>query len=93
MCVLFILKITFFILFNYLIFFSSISFFNNSISEPMTVSEEVAHLRQQMGRVTRRLIELEHNVSLPFYVREKKFIVTLAFGYMILKFTSWLTRR
>jgi len=59
----------------------------------MTVSEEVAHLRQQMGRVTRRLIELEHNVSLPFYVREKKFIVTLAFGYMILKFTSWLTRR
>lgn len=73
--------------------FSSMSFFNASVSEPMTISEEVAHLRQQMGRVSRRVIELEHTVSLPFYVREKKLIVTLVCGYLILKFTSWLTRR
>lgn len=59
----------------------------------MTVSEEVAHLRQQMGRVTRRVIELEHAVSLPFYVREKKLIMSLLCGYLILKFSSWLTRR
>lgn len=69
------------------------SFFNASVSEPMTISEEIVHLRQQMGRVTRRVIELEHRVSLPFYVREKKLIVTLVCGYLIMKFTSWLTRR
>jgi len=71
----------------------NMSFFNASVSEPMTVSEEVAHLRQQMGRVSRRVIELEHTVSLPFYVREKKLIVTVVCGYLILKLTSWLTRR
>lgn len=68
------------------------SFFNASVSEPMTVSEEVAHLRQQMGRVTRRVIELEHTVSLPFYIRERKLIVTLICGYLALKFSSWLAR-
>lgn len=73
--------------------FSSMSSFNASIIEPMTISEEVAHLRQQMGRVSRRVIELEHTVSLPFYVREKKLIVTLVCGYLILKLSSWLTRR
>lgn len=69
------------------------SFFNTSVSEPMTLSEEVAHLRQQMGRVSRRVIELEHNVSLPFYVREKKLITILVCSYLFLKFTSWLARR
>lgn len=79
--------------FNLVFYFKSLSFFNASASEPMTVSEEVAHLRQQMGRVTRRVIELEHAVSLPFYVREKKLIVSLICGYLVLKFSSWLTRR
>lgn len=69
------------------------SFFNTSISEPMTISEELAHLRQQMGRVSRRVIELEHVASLPFYVRERKLIVTLVCGYVVFKFASWLTRR
>lgn len=59
----------------------------------MTISEEVAHLRQQMGRVSRRVIELEHSVSLPFYIREKKLITVLVCSYLVLKFTSWLTRR
>lgn len=80
-------------MFDIYFIFLSMSFFNASVSEPMTVSEEVAHLRQQMGRVTRRVIELEHAVSLPFYVREKKLIVTLICGYLALKFSSWLTRR
>ncbi|VVC25606.1 Hypothetical protein CINCED_3A005753 [Cinara cedri] len=70
----------------------NVSFFNTSVSEPMTLSDEVAHLRQQMGRVSRRVIELEHTVSLPFYVREKKLIITIFCGYLILKLTSWLTR-
>ncbi|XP_050538448.1 transport and Golgi organization protein 11 [Daktulosphaira vitifoliae] len=69
------------------------SFFNTSISEPMTLSEEVAHLRQQMSRVSRRVIELEHLVSQPFYIKERKLILTLACGYLVLKITSWLTRR
>ncbi|NP_001155953.1 transport and golgi organization [Acyrthosiphon pisum] len=71
----------------------NMSFFNASISEPMTISEELAHLRQQMGRVSRRVIELEHTASLPFYVREKKLIVTLVCSYVVFKFASWLTRR
>ncbi|KAE9532369.1 hypothetical protein AGLY_009992 [Aphis glycines] len=71
----------------------NMSFFNTSMSEPMTISEELAHLRQQMGRVSRRVIELEHVASLPFYVRERKLIVTLVCSYVVFKFASWLTRR
>lgn len=80
-------------LYYVILFFSSMSFFNASVSEPMTISEELAHLRQQMGRVSRRVIELEHTASLPFYVREKKLIVTLICSYMVFKFASWITRR
>ncbi|XP_050432672.1 transport and Golgi organization protein 11 [Adelges cooleyi] len=68
------------------------TFFNASLSEPMTLAEEVAHLRQQMSRASRRIIELEHRMSQPFYVREKKLVITIVGSYLLLKMASWLTK-
>lgn len=65
----------------------------NMSSSHVQSQEEVARLRRQMSHLWRRVFELEHTISQPFYARERKLIVTLVCGFTVWKFTSWLASR
>lgn len=64
--------------------------FNTTLDVTLTPSEEVQHLRRQVGKLHRRIIAVESQIMQ--HQQRDKILYAISITYFLLKALSWLTR-